>query len=161
MFRKINITLLVILTFLSCKKTDGLKRKLKGKYNISSYESYCGSNPLFEISNPGKIEFTNKKTIQGSTNSQNKTYIGYFNYEYNISDVNGVSKTQSEKEIFIYSFAKHNIGDFDTTVVEISYNQYDYDLIIEKNENGEIIAFKYLTTSNNCNSGYIKHIVKQ
>lgn len=158
MIQKTNYILvtLICMTLLSCDKTDGLKRKLNGKYKIETYHKQCDNELFFEISNPGKINFTGKKTIQGSTEFSHTTYVGYFDYEYDTKDINGNIIKQTEKEIFKYAFPKISNGDFDTVLVEISFRQKDYNLFLERDGKGKIKAFKYYS-NNNC---FYEHIVE-
>lgn len=151
----IYLFLIISFTFLSCDKTDRLKRNLNGKYTIEKFGLYCDGNNLYEITNPGIINFTGKKTIQGQTDTQTKTYIGYFEYEYNTTDINGKPIVQTEDEIFIYAFSPRSTGDFDTTVVELTYKKIDYELSLIKDSKDKIKKFQY-SSGVEC---YFEHVV--
>ena len=123
----------------------------------------AGSYTRFELSNPGKIDFTGKKTIQGETENARQTYIGYIDYEYNTTDLFGNELKQTEKKIFKYGFPIFNYGssDTDTVEIQITIDTRDYDLKIEQNSKGKIIKFRYQTIGNQCRSEFEEHYVKQ
>lgn len=171
--KNVNLLLLINLLFFlsSCDKTDGLKRKLNGKYTIEKFTSFgevtCNSSNLgsftrFDISNPGKIEFTGKKTIQGAEGDPKPTYVGYLDYEYDIIDLYGNQLKQTEKKIFKYAFPQYinNSNDLDTVQIQIIFGYNTYDLLLEKDTKDRITKFIYKVSGNNCSSVYEEHWVE-
>jgi uncharacterized protein YvpB len=163
-------SLLLLLIFNACDKTDGLKKKLKGTYEIESYkESFVqigctgsGNFTNFEVPNPGKIIFTNKRTIQGpTTSSSHKTYIGYFDYNYSYTDINGQKHSQEERSVFQYEFQEHSGGAGDTVVINFYDKTVRMSLLLDQDEKGNIVAFKYQSYKDNCYIGTTEHIVKK
>ncbi len=159
-----SISFVIIIS--GCSKTHEVKRDLNGTYSISEIsvdyfergnncQNTNGDFNLYKIAEPGKIKFTGKKPIQGSSHSKtNKTYIGYFDFEYNITDADGVQRMQDEPLIFQYEFPLHSIGDYDTVQINIiDNNNYLADLILEK-EGDKIVAFKYQIFKNDCYIGF-------
>jgi hypothetical protein len=171
--KTVNLFLLIIFIILSnsCNKTDRLKRKLKGKYTIEKFTSFgevtCNSSNIgpftrFDISNPGKIEFTGKKTIQGGAGDPKPTYVGYLDYKYDITDLYGNQLKQTEKKIFKYAVQEqvYNATDSDSVRIEIIFEFNSYDLMIEKDDKGKITKFLYKVNGDNCGNIYEEHWVE-
>ncbi|MDX1349137.1 MAG: hypothetical protein R3279_02755 [Putridiphycobacter sp.] len=165
-------SILTLIIIVSCSKEHQVKRDLNGTYDISElrvdylangYDCQQGDidYTFYKVDNPGKIRFTGKKPIQGSYVSlSNKTYIGYFDFKYSVTDLNGNVREQDDKIMFQYEMVQHSTGDFDTIQIHIidEYN-YEADLILER-EGDEIVAFKYPILRGSCYTGYRYYKVK-
>lgn len=169
---RIYFVFLISSICLSCTKEQTVKREIKGTYDISELsvdyyvtgydcQSTIGDFNYYKAGNPGKIKFSGKKTIQASyASDSHKSYIGYLDFEYDVTDLDGNKRSQEEEIIFQYEFVELINGDFDTIKINIiTENNYKADLILEK-EGNDIIAFKYQVFKNNCYTGYKRFVVK-
>ncbi|MDP4935409.1 MAG: hypothetical protein NWR30_11880 [Salibacteraceae bacterium] len=170
---KLNISVVAFLfiTFgiVSCDKTDGLKRKVGGKYDISLTENEyrarfnCGdtSKIIYSVLNPGRMVFTNDKVIQGPANTLTyRPYVGYFEYDFTLVDYFGQAIVYSDKTYFPYDFPTLENGDSNWVEPFIYMEGQRMELIIEEDDKGNPVSFSYKNYNDNCYWGYITHYVK-
>ncbi len=173
-FRYIVI-FLSILIFVGCSEKKKLKRKIDGTYEIVKVEqilvnknpNQCTGESTFvnySINNPGKLKFTGKKTVQGTANSASYiTYIGYMDYDYEVTDYFGNTIKMDEPFIFQYDFAAHSGGNItqgqDSMQAHVYLDRIEYDLKIEE-EGKKITKFSYTDNKSNCYTVITNHYVK-
>ena len=156
---KFYIPLMILVLLSACSDRYKIKNKIDGKYTITNYESrytnYFQCNGLsdlvpYSIDNPGKLVFTGKKVIDGtSTSPSERPYYGYFEYEYDPSNylstpIAGPGK-KDVKKYFQYDVLE-TTGSVDSVGVWIYIDQVKYDLSYELDGN-KITKFKYSTFS--------------
>lgn len=145
--------LLIAIFFASCTKVDKVAREIKGKYEVTSFEShwnnYYGCNgPLditsFSIPNPGKLVFTGKKAIDGPVASPSeRPFWGYFDYEYSTTDHLGNPMVANERKYFQYDVLNGYRGNSSVVFTFIYIDGIQYDLEVVK-DGKKITAFKYV-----------------
>lgn len=146
------ILLLTVFQLTSCSKEKKVAREIKGKYEVTSFEShwnnYYGCNgPLditsFSIPNPGKLVFTGKKAIDGpATSPSERPFWGYFDYEYSTTDHLGNPMVATERKYFQYDVLDGHSGDGSVVFTFIYIDGIQYDLEVVK-DGKKITAFKY------------------
>jgi hypothetical protein len=166
---------LIILTFAACSDRKKLKRKIDGTYEIVKMEqilinknpNQCSGESTFvnySIDNPGKLKFTGKKTVQGAANSMSyTTYIGYMEYDFEVTNYFGNTIKMDEPFIFQYDFATHQGGNItagkDSIQAHIYIDRIEYDLEIEE-MGKKITKFSYTYKENSCYTIITNHYVK-
>lgn len=170
---KLNISIVALLFIafgiVSCDKTDGLKRKVGGKYDIGltefEYRAMSGcsdsSKIIYSVTNPGRLVFTNDKVIQGAANTITfRPYVGYFEYDFETVDYFGNTVEMSDKTYFQYEFPTVEYGDSSVVEVFVYINYERLELLIEEDDKGNPVSFSYQNYNDNCFLGYTTHYVK-
>lgn len=156
-------------SLISCDKTDGLKKKVGGKYDISLTENEyiarfnCGdsSKIIYSVVNPGRMVFTNDKVIQGPANSLTyRPYVGYFEYDFKVVDYFGDTVEYSDKTYFQYDFPTLENGDSNWIAPHIYIDYERLELLIEEDDKGNPVSFSYKNYNDNCYWGYVTHYIK-
>lgn len=137
---------------MGCSKEKMLERKIKGNYKIEKYEVLleniqgCSDVPegiSFSVSNPGKIDFTGKKAIDGPDVANTKRpFYGYFDYEFTTVDIFGNTIEKNEKEYFAYDVFPGQSGGGDTLWSKIFIDGVDWDLKLIK-DGSRVKAISY------------------
>lgn len=152
----------------SCNDSEGLNRKLKGKYDIVLMEEtlqatgncngdYPIDDVILSVNNPGRIVFTNDKVIQGSPQlNKSRPYLGYFEYDVNAINYYGDTVVFTNPEYFQYAFNTITSGNDDTIKAFIYMHNTKDELELQFNEDdkGNIIELIQYERGGQC---YINH----
>jgi len=170
---KLNISIIgffiVALTISACDKTDGLKKKVGGKYDISlteneyraRYNCSDSSKIIYSVANPGRMVFKNDKVIQGPANTLTyRPYVGYFEYDFTVVDGLGETVKFSDKTYFQYDFPTLENGDSNLVEPYIYMDGQRMLLLIEEDDKGNPVSFSYKNYDDNCYWGYVTHYIK-
>ncbi len=166
----IRFTLLLFTTIFvlySCSKERILEREIKGKYKIEKYEMIlnnvqgCQNSPdgvSFSVSNPGTLVFTGKKAIDGpDVAGTTRPFYGYFDYEYQTTDIFGNQWSVKDREYFAYDVFKGQSAAGDTFFSRIFIDGVDWDLELVMDGN-KVTAISYTKLQGCYRSTHLHHV---
>lgn len=158
---------LAFLGSLSCTKEKKYARQIKGKYKIETYELVlnniqgCFDTPegvSFSVDNPGNIVFTGKKALDGPAVAQTeRPYYGYFDYEFQTTDIFGNQLKAEDRSYFSYYVYDTSIGSLDTLSARIFIDGYEWDMALIT-EGNKVTGISYWTLSGCYKLTYYHHV---
>lgn len=152
MRKQVLFAMIGMLFLFSCTKEQIEERKIKGRYKIANYELDLNniqgcqntvSGISFSVKDPGMVVFTGKKAIDGPDKAGTKRpFYGYFDFEYETTDIFGTKIAESERRYFAYDVFEGKSGGIDTLFSRIFIDGVDWDLSMTR-EGGNVKSISY------------------